>query len=287
MSAPFTGVDFYRIDDLLSDEERAVRDTVRAWVDDKVLPVIEEHYEHGTFPMDLPRQMGELGFLGANISGYDCPGLNHVSYGLICQELERGDSAIRSFCSVQGSLVMFPIRTYGTEEQKKKWLPKLAAGEAIGCFGLTEPDFGSNPGGMITRAEDRVAAADREALASWIEAWDRIALLNLQTGSGERAFPIFYRGRTTQILAKQAAALGLTAKEDQLNRWDKAFVAAYARPRSRPAQPNAAAFIGGFWLDSFPEIAGQDEIEAGLRAEWALADRFFALATAGLFAVLP
>jgi glutaryl-CoA dehydrogenase len=168
MSAPFTGVDFYRIDDLLSDEERAVRDTVRAWVDDKVLPVIEEHYEHGTFPMDLPRQMGELGFLGANITGYDCPGLNHVSYGLICQELERGDSAIRSFCSVQGSLVMFPIRTYGTEEQKKKWLPKLAAGEAIGCFGLTEPDYGSNPGGMITRAEDRGSHFRLNGAKMWI-----------------------------------------------------------------------------------------------------------------------
>jgi glutaryl-CoA dehydrogenase len=168
MSAPFSGVDFYRIDDLLSDEEKAVRDTVRAWVDDKVLPVIEEHYEHGTFPMDLPRQMGELGFLGANLSGYDCPGLNNVSYGLICQELERGDSAIRSFCSVQGSLVMFPIRAYGTEEQKKSWLPRLARGEAIGCFGLTEPDFGSNPGGMITRAEDRGTHYRLNGAKMWI-----------------------------------------------------------------------------------------------------------------------
>ena len=150
----FEGSDFYRIDDLLSDEERTIRDTVRHWVDEKVLPIIEEHYQAGTFPMELAREMGELGFLGANLEGYGCPGLNNVSYGLICQELERGDSAIRSFCSVQGSLVMFPIHAYGTEEQKNKFLPKLASGEMIGCFGLTEPDHGSNPGGMITKAVD-------------------------------------------------------------------------------------------------------------------------------------
>ncbi|MEQ1501555.1 MAG: acyl-CoA dehydrogenase family protein [Myxococcota bacterium] len=153
--APYSGVDFYRIDDLLNDEEKAIRDAVRGWVDDKVVPIIERHYEAGTFPHPLAREMGEMGFLGANLKGYDCPGLNNVSYGLICQELERGDSAIRSFCSVQGSLVMFPIHAYGSEAQKQKWLPRLAAGEAIGCFGLTEPDYGSNPSGMITRAEDK------------------------------------------------------------------------------------------------------------------------------------
>jgi len=151
----FDGVDFYRIDDLLSDEERSVRDTVRGWVDEHVQPVIEAHYEAGTFPLELATRMGEMGFLGANLDGYDCPGLNNVCYGLICQELERGDSAVRSFASVQGSLVMFPIHAYGTEEQKQRWLPELAAGRAIGCFGLTEPDHGSNPGGMVTRAEDK------------------------------------------------------------------------------------------------------------------------------------
>jgi len=154
MSA-YEGVDFYRIDELLSDEERTIRDTVRGWVDERVIPIIEAHYEAGTFPHELAKEMGEMGFLGANLSGYGCPGLSNVAYGLICQELERGDSAIRSFCSVQGSLVMFPIHAYGTEEQKQKWLPKLASGQAIGCFGLTEPDAGSNPGGMITRAEDK------------------------------------------------------------------------------------------------------------------------------------
>ena len=151
----FEGVDFYEIDDLLTDDEVDVRDVVRSWVDDNVLPIIEDHYHAGTFPNELVKQMGELGFLGANLRGYGCPGLNNVCYGLICQELERGDSAIRSFASVQGSLVMFPIHAYGSEEQKNKWLPRLAAGEAIGCFGLTEPDYGSNPSGMITRAEDK------------------------------------------------------------------------------------------------------------------------------------
>ena len=154
MSA-YEGVDFYRIDELLSDEERTIRDTVRGWVDERVIPIIEAHYEAGTFPHHLVREMGEMGFLGANLSGYGCPGLSNVAYGLICQELERGDSAIRSFCSVQGSLVMYPIHAYGSEAQKQKWLPKLASGQAVGCFGLTEPDFGSNPGGMITRAEDK------------------------------------------------------------------------------------------------------------------------------------
>jgi glutaryl-CoA dehydrogenase len=153
--AKFSGVDFYNIDDLLSEEERTVRDTVRSWVDERVLPIIEEHYTAGTFPMELAKEMGEMGFLGANLEGYGCPGMNNVIYGLICQELERGDSAIRSFASVQGSLVMFPIHAYGTEEQKQKWLPRLASGDAIGCFGLIEPDHGSNPGGMLTNAVDK------------------------------------------------------------------------------------------------------------------------------------
>ena len=149
----FEGVDFYDIDGLLSEEERAVRDMVRDWVDEEVMPIINGHYMAHTFPSELIPKMGELGFLGANLpEEYGCAGLNNVAYGIINQELERGDSGLRSFASVQGSLVMYPIYAFGTEEQRREWLPMLATGEKIGCFGLTEPDFGSNPGGMLTRA---------------------------------------------------------------------------------------------------------------------------------------
>jgi len=155
MTSKFTGVDFYDIDSLLNEEERAVRDTVRAWVDEELIPVIGEHYVEGKFPKHLIPGMAELGLFGANLpEEYGCAGLNNVAYGLIMQELERGDSGLRSFASVQGALVMYPIFAFGSEEQKKEWLPKLASGAAIGCFGLTEPDFGSNPGGMITTAKE-------------------------------------------------------------------------------------------------------------------------------------
>lgn len=150
----FEGVDYYNIDDLLSDEEKLVRSTIREWVEDRVIPIIEKHYREGTFPMHLIPEMAELGVFGATLPAkYGCAELNNVAYGLIMQELERGDSGIRSFASVQSALVMYPIYTFGSEEQKDYWLPKLARGEKIGCFGLTEPDYGSNPGGMITRAE--------------------------------------------------------------------------------------------------------------------------------------
>ena len=155
MAPKFQGVDFYDVDNLLNEEERAVRDTVRAWVDEHLMPVIGEHYVEGKFPKHLIPGMAELGLFGANLpEEYGCAGLNNVAYGLIMQELERGDSGLRSFASVQGSLVMYPIYAFGSEEQKKEWLPKLASGAAIGCFGLTEPDFGSNPGGMITTAKE-------------------------------------------------------------------------------------------------------------------------------------
>jgi len=148
--------DFYNIDSALSEEERAIRDTIRAFVDEKVLPVIGDCYIEGRFPKELIPQMAELGMFGANLpEEYGCAGLSNVSYGLIMQELERGDSGVRSFASVQGALVMYPVFAFGSEEQKRHYLPKMASGEIIGCFGLTEPDYGSNPSGMITRAREQ------------------------------------------------------------------------------------------------------------------------------------
>jgi len=147
-----SATDLYNIDALLSEEERMVRDTVRSFVRERVLPVIGEHFEAGTFPRELIPAIAELGLLGMHIDGYDCAGLSSVCYGLACQELEAGDSGLRSFVSVQGSLAMFPIYAFGSEEQKQRWLPKMAHGEAIGCFGLTEPDSGSDPSSMRTTA---------------------------------------------------------------------------------------------------------------------------------------
>src|SRR5437660_5643874 len=144
--------DLYNIDYLLSEEERMVRDTVRKFVQDRVLPIIGEHFEAGTFPRELIPTIAELGLLGMHIEGYGCAGLSAVSYALACQELGAGDSGLRLFVSVQVSLAMFPISAFGSEEQKQHWLPRMARGEVIGCFGLTEPDFGSDPSGMRTTA---------------------------------------------------------------------------------------------------------------------------------------
>jgi glutaryl-CoA dehydrogenase len=148
----YESIDFLNIDAHLSDEEKMIRDTIRQFTTKEIMPIIAKHYDEGTFPKKLIPMLAELGTLGATIDGYECAGLNYTAYGLIMQELERGDSGIRSFVSVQGALCMFPIFAFGTEEHKKKYLPKMAKGQLIGCFGLTEPDFGSNPGGMITRA---------------------------------------------------------------------------------------------------------------------------------------
>jgi glutaryl-CoA dehydrogenase len=148
----FRGVDYYGIEALLSEEERMVRDAVRDWVEAEFIPVVTEHHRAGTFPVDLIPRLGELGVFGATLKGYGCAGLNNVAYGLIMQELERGDSGLRSCASVQSGLVMYPIWSYGTEAQKDRWLPAMARGERVGCFGLTEPDHGSDPGGMKTRA---------------------------------------------------------------------------------------------------------------------------------------
>jgi len=148
----FPGVDFLDFDSLLSDEEKLARQTARQFVDDQIMPIIEQYNREGKFPIQLVPQMAELGLFGASLKGYGCAGMSNVEYGLVTQELERGDSGLRSFVSVQSALVMYPIHSYGSDAQKNKWLPLLQQGKAIGCFGLTEPQFGSNPGGMLTRA---------------------------------------------------------------------------------------------------------------------------------------
>ena len=148
----FRGVDYFSVDSLFSEQELMVRQTARRFADERIAPVIRDCFREARFPSALIPEMAELGFFGANLEGYGCAGMSNVEYGLIMQELERADSGLRSFVSVQGALVMYPIHRYGSEEQKRKWLPRLQSGQAVGCFGLTEPDFGSNPAGMRTTA---------------------------------------------------------------------------------------------------------------------------------------
>ena len=148
----FKGVDFIGFDSLLSEDELLVRDNTRKFIEENLVPIIEECNREGRFPRELVKPMAELGFFGANLKGYGCAGMSNVEYGLVTQELERGDSGVRSFVSVQSALVMYPIYAFGSDEQKQQWLPQMASGEKLGCFGLTEPGFGSNPGGMRTRA---------------------------------------------------------------------------------------------------------------------------------------
>ncbi|MGA9632212.1 MAG: acyl-CoA dehydrogenase family protein, partial [Candidatus Acidiferrales bacterium] len=164
----FPGVDFLEFDSLLNDEERLARQTARKFVDEQVLPIIVEHDRAGTFPMQLVPQMAELGFFGASLKGYGCAEMSNVEYGLVTQELERGDSGLRSFVSVQSALVMYPIHAFGSDAQKEKWLPLLQQGKAIGCFGLTEPGFGSNPGGMLTRAVKKDGGYVLDGEKMWI-----------------------------------------------------------------------------------------------------------------------
>jgi len=164
----FPGVDYLRIDSLFSEQELLVRQTARQFVDDRVVPIARDCFREARFPKELIPEMGRLGFFGANLEGYGCLALNNVEYGLIMQELERGDSGLRSFASVQGALVMYPILTYGSEEQKQRWLPRLQSGEAVGCFGLTEPGFGSNPAGMLTRAKREGSEWVLDGEKTWI-----------------------------------------------------------------------------------------------------------------------
>src|SRR5688500_9323747 len=188
--ANFPGVDYLDVDSLFSEEELMVRQTVRDFVDDEVLPIVEDAHRHEKFPAHLVPKMAEMGLYGATFTEYGLPGLNNVAYGLIMQELERGDSGLRSFVSVQSGLVMFPIYTYGSKEQKDYWIPKLAHGEAIGCFGLTEPDFGSNPGGMRTNARKDGKNWILNGAKSWITNGSvaDVAVVWAKTNDGVRGF---------------------------------------------------------------------------------------------------
>src|ERR1700678_1882669 len=188
--ARFSGVDYLLIDSLFSEQELLVRQTARQFVEDRVIPLVRDCYRDGRFPKELIPEIGQLGFLGANLEGYGCAGLSNVEYGLIMQEIERGDSGLRSFVSVQGALVMYPIYTYGSAEQKDRWLPRLQSGEAIGCFGLTEPGFGSNPAGMLTRARREGSEWVLDGEKTWITNGSiaDVALVWARTEEGIRGF---------------------------------------------------------------------------------------------------
>ena len=198
--ADYSGIDFLRLDELLSDEERLARDTVRAFVTREFLPRIQEHVrQDGSFPMELVPGMAELGLFGANLHGYGCAGMNNVAYGLVMQELERGDSGLRSFASVQGSLVMFPIHAYGSDAQKERWLPALQSGEAVGCFGLTEPDFGSHISAMRTKAERRGDGWVLNGVKRWITNGTLSEVALVWASTEERVLVVFFDARSGKL----------------------------------------------------------------------------------------
>ena len=216
MSSP-SPTDYLDVASLLDDEERQIREAVGRWVDERVLPIIGQAFDEHRFPAELVPEIAELGLLGCNLEGYDCAGLSNVAYGVVCQELERGDSGLRSFVSVQGSLCMWPIHTYGSDEQKERWLPRMARGEAIGCFGLTEPDGGSDPGTMKTHA--------RYANGKWIvngaKMWITngtladLALVWARTDDGVRGFIVEKETRgysARDILKKYSLRASVTSE---------------------------------------------------------------------------
>jgi glutaryl-CoA dehydrogenase len=186
----FAGVDYLQIDSLLSEQELLVRQTARQFVEDRAIPLVRDCFRDARFPKELIPEFGRLGFLGANLEGYGCAGMSNIEYGLVMQELERADSGLRSFASVQGALVMYPILTYGSKEQKEHWLPKLQSGEAIGCFGLTEPGFGSNPAGMQTRAKKEGNCWNLNGEKTWITNGSvaDVAVVWARTEEGIRGF---------------------------------------------------------------------------------------------------
>ena len=189
--ADFQGVDFLHLDELLSEEEILARDSVRSFVSKEFLPLIQRHVrQDGSFPMELVPRLAGLGVFGANLEGYGCAGMSNIAYGLVMQELERGDSGLRSFASVQGGLVMYPIHSYGSEAQKARWLPELVTGRAIGCFGLTEPDFGSHVSGMRTRAVQKGSGWVINGTKRWITngSLAQLAVIWAQTEEGVRGF---------------------------------------------------------------------------------------------------
>ncbi|MGD0377736.1 MAG: acyl-CoA dehydrogenase family protein [Streptosporangiaceae bacterium] len=206
-SADHAGFDLLRIDDELSEEERLVRDTVRAFAADRIMPNIADWFEAGTLPREIVPELGKMGLLGMHLAGYGCAGMGPVAYGLTCREMEAADSGLRSVVSVQGSLAMFPIWKYGSEEQKNEWLPRMAAGEAIGCFGLTEPDHGSDPAGMKTYAKFNGGDWLLNGTKMWITNGSiaDIAVVWAQTDEGIRGFlmPRGARGFTTRLIHKK------------------------------------------------------------------------------------
>jgi glutaryl-CoA dehydrogenase len=212
----FKGVDYLLIDSQFSEQELMVRQTARRFVDERAIPLIRDHFRNATFPRELIPEMGKLGFFGANLEGYGCAGMSNVEYGLIMQEIERGDSGLRSFVSVQGALVMYPILMYGSDEQKNRWLPKLQSGEAIGCFGLTEPDFGSNPAAMRTRGVRDGAGWVLNGEKTWITNGTvaDVAVVWARTDDGIKGF-IVERGtpgfQTSEIHGKWSMRASVTA----------------------------------------------------------------------------
>ncbi|MGC8486085.1 MAG: acyl-CoA dehydrogenase family protein, partial [Candidatus Baltobacteraceae bacterium] len=200
-------IDFLGIDALLDDEERLIRDTVRAFVRDRISPNIAQWFEEGTLPREIGRELGALGLLGMHLKGYECPGASAVAYGIACMELEAGDAGVRSFASVQGSLAMFAIHRFGSEEQKNEWLPAMARGEKIGCFGLTEPDFGSNPAGMRTTARRDGADWVIDGTKMWITngSFADVAIVWANTDDGIAGFvvPTTTNGFSTNVIHRK------------------------------------------------------------------------------------